>query len=48
MDRPVTPAEIAATVYQGLGLSLDAELPGPAGCPVRLVDPGVEPIPELT
>ncbi len=46
-DRPVTPAEIAATVYEGLGLSPQAELPGPDGCPIRLVDAGVEPIREL-
>lgn len=47
-DRPVTPGEIAATVYETLGLSLDAELAGPDGCPIRLVDPGSEPIRELT
>ena len=46
-DRPVTPAEIAATVYAGLGLDLDSVLPGPGGCPIRLVDRGVEPIREL-
>lgn len=46
-DRPVTPAEVAATVYQGLGISLDTELPGPQGRPLRVVDHGVEPIGEL-
>jgi hypothetical protein len=46
-DRPVGPAEIAATVYQGLGISLDTELPGPQGRPLRIVDHGVEPIGEL-
>ncbi|SIO67689.1 Uncharacterized conserved protein, DUF1501 family [Singulisphaera sp. GP187] len=46
-DRPVTPAEIAATVYQGLGISLDTELPGPQSRPLRIVDHGVEPINEL-
>jgi hypothetical protein len=46
-DRPVSPAEITATVYQGLGLSLDTELSGPEGQPLRLVDQGVEPIHEL-
>jgi uncharacterized protein (DUF1501 family) len=46
-DRPVTTAEIAATVYQGLGISLDTELPGPQGRPIRIVDHGVEPIAEL-
>jgi hypothetical protein len=46
-DRPVTPAEVAATVYEGLGISLDTELPGPEGRPIRIVDQGVEPIREL-
>jgi len=46
-DRPVTPGEIAATVYQALGVDLDTELPGPQGEPLRLVDGGVEPISEL-
>jgi hypothetical protein len=47
IDRPVTTAEIAATVYQGLGISLDTELPGPQGRPIRIVDHGVEAIEEL-
>lgn len=46
-DRPVTTGEIAATVYQGLGISLDTELPGPQSRPIRVVDHGVEPIQEL-
>ncbi len=46
-DRPVSTAEIAATVYHGLGISLDTELAGPEGIPMRLVDHGVEPILEL-
>ena len=46
-DRPVSPAEIAATVYQGLGLDLDTELSGPDGRPIRLVDEGVQPVYEL-
>jgi uncharacterized protein (DUF1501 family) len=28
-SRPVTPAEVAATIYRGLGVDLDARLPGP-------------------
>jgi hypothetical protein len=43
----VTTAEIAATVYQGLGIDLATELPGPQSRPLRLVDHGVEPIEEL-
>jgi hypothetical protein len=46
-DRPVTPQEIAATVYQGLGIDLHVELPGAQGRPIPLVDRGVEPIKEL-
>jgi uncharacterized protein (DUF1501 family) len=46
-DRPVTPAEIAATVYKGLGIDPETELPGPQGRPIPLVDRGVEPIHEL-
>ncbi len=46
-DRPVSPAEIAATVYRGLGISLDTELPGPQGRPIPIVDHGVEAIGEL-
>ena len=47
IDRPVTPAEVVATVYRGLGLDLDSQIPGPDSCPVRIVDAGVEPIHEL-
>ena len=46
-DRPVTPAEIAATAFHALGFSLETELPGPQGRPIPLVDRGVEPIHEL-
>jgi hypothetical protein len=46
-DRPVATAEIAATVYHGLGIDPSVELPGPQGWPIRLVDRGVEPIREL-
>ena len=37
-DRPVTPAEVAATIYRALGVDLDTLLPGPDGRSVRLVD----------
>lgn len=46
-DRPVSPAEIAATVYHGLGIDLHTELPGAQGRPIPLVDRGVEPVTEL-
>ena len=46
-DRPTTPAEVAATIYKGLGIDLHVELPGAQGRPFPLVDRGVEPIGEL-
>jgi len=46
-DRPVTPAEVAATVYHSLGVDLQHELPGPQGRPLPVVDFGVKPIMEL-
>jgi len=46
-DRPVSPMQVAATVYRGLGLDLQTELPGGQGRPIPLVDRGTEPIREL-
>ena len=46
-DRPVTPAEIAATAYHALGFDIHMDLPGPQSRPIALVDHGVEPILEL-
>jgi hypothetical protein len=46
-DLPVTPAQVAATVYKGLGIDLAVELPGAQGRPIPLVDRGVEPVREL-
>jgi hypothetical protein len=46
-DRPTTPAEVAATIYKGLGIDPHAELPGAQGRPIPLVDRGFEPIEEL-
>jgi uncharacterized protein (DUF1501 family) len=45
--RPLQPAHIAATLYQGLGLDPHHELPGPQGRPLPLADYGVQPIKEL-
>lgn len=39
-DRPVTPAMLAATVYQALGQDPAARLPGPDGRPLPLADAG--------
>jgi hypothetical protein len=44
-DRPVTPAEVAATIYQALGVRSETVLPGPDGERCRLVD--ANPIHEL-
>jgi hypothetical protein len=46
-SRPVTPAEVVASVYQGLGLDPHKELPGPQNRPIPLVDFSVKPIAEL-
>jgi uncharacterized protein (DUF1501 family) len=46
-SRPVTPAEVAATIYRGLGLDPHRELPGPQNRPLPLVEFGVQPIREL-
>src|SRR5262249_55893477 len=45
--KPVTPGEIAATIYKGLGLDPHHELSGPQNRPLPLVDYGVQPIGEL-
>ena len=46
-DRPTSPAQIAATIYHGLGIPLDLELKGAQGRPIPLVDRGNDPIKEL-
>jgi hypothetical protein len=46
-SRPVTPAEVAATVFRGLGLDPHKDLPGPQGRPLPLADYSVQPIKEL-
>jgi uncharacterized protein (DUF1501 family) len=45
--RPVTPGEVAATLYKGLGLDPHHELPGPQNRPIPLVDYSLQPIKEL-
>ncbi len=46
-DRPVTPAQIVATVYHSLGVALDARIRGLQGAPIGIVETGAEPILEL-
>ncbi|MCF7765871.1 MAG: DUF1501 domain-containing protein [Verrucomicrobia bacterium] len=47
VERPVTPGEIVATIYQSLGLDLETHLPGPNSRPFPLVNFGTKPITEL-
>ena len=46
-DRPVTPAEIVATMYRSMNVPLGTKLPGPDGQQQPLVDDGCLPIEEL-
>jgi hypothetical protein len=46
-DRPVPAACVGATVLKALGVNIEADLPGPSGRPIRIVDHGVEPVSEL-
>lgn len=45
--RPVTPGEVAATIYKGLGLDIHQDLPGPQNRPLPLVDYALREIREL-
>jgi hypothetical protein len=45
--RPVTPGEVAATIFRGLGLDPHKELPGPQGRPIPLAEFSLKPIEEL-
>jgi hypothetical protein len=40
VDRPVTPEDLAATIYQSLGIDPETMLTDPLGRPIRLVDGG--------
>jgi hypothetical protein len=46
-SRPVSPGEVAATIYQGLGLDPHRELPGPQNRPMPLADYSLRAIKEL-
>jgi hypothetical protein len=46
-SRPVTPGEVAATLYRALGIDPHRELPGPQNRPIPLADFGVQSIGEL-
>ncbi len=46
-SRPVTPGEVAATLYRALGIDPHHELPGPQNRPIPITDFGIQPINEL-
>lgn len=46
-DRPVSPADFAATIYTALGIDLTTALPSPGGRPIPVVDYAAQPIKEL-
>ncbi len=46
-ERPVTPGDLAATIYRHFGVPLDAEYHDPAGRPYPLLPSGGEPLREL-
>ncbi len=46
IDRPVTPSDLAATVYSALGIDPNYQFETPDGRPLRLVDGG-KALPEL-
>ncbi len=46
-SRPVTCAEVAATMYKALGIDYHQELPGPQGRPIPIVDYSAQAIREL-
>ena len=46
-DRPVTPSDLAATIYSRLGIDPSTEIHTPDGRPVRLTPDGAEVISEL-
>ncbi len=46
VTHPVSPADLAATIYSSLGISPDLRIPDPQGRPVSLVDNG-KPLREL-
>lgn len=46
-DRPVTPSDLAATIFQYLGIPLDAHWTNPQGRPIPIVTEGGKPLHEL-
>ncbi len=46
-SRPVSPSDLAATVFRHLGIPLDAHWLNPQGRPIPIVTEGGQPLPEL-
>ena len=46
-NRPITPGEVAATIYYQFGVDLETELKGPSGRVIPVVDYSSKPIHEL-
>jgi hypothetical protein len=46
-ERPVTPADLAATIYRHMGVPLDASYLDPTGRPIPIVLENGKPIHEL-
>ncbi len=46
-DRPVTPADLAATIYRHMGLPLDATYVDTSGRPIYIVEDNGQPLAEL-
>ncbi|MCL6650579.1 MAG: DUF1501 domain-containing protein, partial [Chloroflexi bacterium] len=46
-DRPVTPADLVATLYAAFGIDPNLTVQVPGSEPIRLVDRGAAPIREL-
>jgi hypothetical protein len=46
-DRPTPPADVAATLFRALGISLTQELPSPGNRPLPVVEYSARPIAEL-
>jgi hypothetical protein len=46
-ERPVTPADLAATIYRHMGVPLHATYDDHTGRPLNIVQEGGEPLPEL-
>jgi hypothetical protein len=44
-DRPVSPADVVASIFEQLGLDLDTRLPNPDGQDIRLVPPAAAGVP---